>query len=198
VAFSGLTPGCRDALPSTPDRIDLSSGAPNGQRAVTGTLQVDGESAGRDDPRARRNTFELIDGTFTIAFAGGGSLIGTYTGTATSSLLGQTSAKLTFQVTGGTGTFADAGGQLQGSGTGAFIAEGGFSLSIRGKVGVPGTRHPTNVSVKARGTTTLSCSPAKRIAVTLNGEGTGKSGSVMVLLKSEVTNTGCRGPESRR
>jgi hypothetical protein len=198
VAFSGLTPGCRDGLPSTPDRVDLSSGAPNGQPAAIGTLQADGEAAGRDDPRARRNTFELIDGTFTIAFADGGSLIGTYTGTATSNVLGQTSAKLTLQVTGGTGKLADAEGELQGSGTGAFIAEGGFVLSIHGKVRVPGTRRPTNVSVKARGTTTLSCSPAQRIAVTLKGEGIGRSGSVTVLLKSEVTNTGCQGPESLR
>ncbi len=198
VAVSGLTSGCRDGLPATPDRVDLSSGASNNQPTATGARQAAGKSPGQDHPQARSNTFELIDGTFTIAFADGGSLVGTYTGTAISNLLGQTSAKLALQVTGGTGEFTDAAGELRGSGRGAFIAEGGFSLTVHGKVRVPGERHPTNVRVNARGTTTLSCSPARLIAVTLQGEGIGKRGAVTVLLKSEVTNTGCRGPESRR
>ena len=104
---------------------------------------VDGSPMGRPSSRPlgqTTNTFALSNGRFTVTASPEDSFSGAYTGTASVSLSGRSTASLDLDVTGGTGVFKDAQGSLSGVGieklrtstgmTGIFRASASSSSSL--------------------------------------------------------------------
>jgi len=155
---------------------------------------VDGSPMGRPSSRPlgqTTNTFALSNGRFTVTVSPEDSFSGAYTGTASVSLSGRSTASLDLDVTGGTGVFKDAQGSLSGVGTGAaFIGEGSFSLGLDGFIATAADRR-FHVKVDVTGTSSASCSPPS-VDVTLNGAGDAfKVGSVQTVFRHLVGNTNC-------
>jgi len=114
------------------------------------------------------NTFDLVNGSFTLTLSASdgsvGTVKGTYTGEALVAAHGSQTAILELQITetsgiGSTVTAIDA------DGTRAFIDEGDFALSLRLTSSL--AKSPLRVTV--RGTSHVSCSASHRIQVTLQG-----------------------------
>lgn len=135
--------------------------------------------------------YDLGNGSFTMTTLDG-DISGDYTGHVSISSFGRVKVSLDMNVTGGTQGFLGATGSLAGDGTGAFVGEGSFSLSLRGSVSTAADPGGFKVRGTIAGTSRVSCS-APNISVTLTGEGSlGKPGDVhAVLTHLVVSNSGC-------
>jgi hypothetical protein len=157
------------------------------------SLPAAGFSAGSSNVLAReRVSFPLLNGTFTITTQGGAQLIGTYVGEMIAPIHGRTSVTLQLTVTDGTGEFDSASGALEAKGS-VDADDGTFVLSSSPGV-LSTTAEPSGVTFRATvsGTSSLSCSAAGRIVLTLRGQGTGaRAGRIDAELSSEIGNTGC-------
>jgi hypothetical protein len=148
VCFAWL---CADArsLAARPSAV-LDAGV-----VATATAPPTVSRAQRERPRSKQvNTFSLVQGTFTLTFADG-TLTGTYHGLAALANTGQQSALIDLQITGGTGQFEGAIGSLEGTGTGHFIDEGEFALTLKGTA-LTDSR-TTSLRLAVRGAAGLSC-----------------------------------------
>ena len=136
--------------------------------------------------------FDLTNGTFTITSLDG-DISGPYVGrvSVSSSRRGRSDASLSVQVTSGTGLFQGATGTLTGDGTGAFIGEGDFSLSLRGSIMTVADPKGLRVQGTISGTTSLSCIAPTLIA-TLSGDGSLTTiGTAHAVLTHQIGNAGC-------
>jgi hypothetical protein len=169
---------CNGATPAAPDRAAATVAASPASAAMV-----------TSSPRGTAQ-LALQDGQFSFTTPGG-VVSGTYTGVASVSNQGRTSATLDLQVTGGTDSYAGATGTLAGDGTGGFVGEGSFTLSVRGSLA---TSSAAGLKVKAAvaGTSALACSNGL-ILMTLTGDGiTQKAGDTHATLSHVVgTNAGC-------
>ena len=159
-------------------------------------LPAAGISAGSSNVLAREGvSFPLLNGMFTITTQGGAQLIGTYVGEIIAPIHGRTSVTLQLTVTDGTGEFDGASGSLEAKGSVDLADDGTFVLSsLRGVL--PTTAEPSGIMFRTTvsGTTSLSCSSAGRIILTLRGQGTGgRVGRFDAELSGEIGNTGCVG-----
>ncbi len=135
-------------------------------------------------------TFPLVNGSFAIANRTGDGFSGSYSGTATSNGALQT-ASVTVQVSGGSGAFAGATGQLVLDASGALTGEGPFALSGGGELTLANGRR-TDVALSLRGASNSGCSTSQRILITQSAVGTLRhAGRVDAQLTHEVGNTGC-------
>jgi hypothetical protein len=81
---------------------------------------------------------------------------------------------------------------LDADGTGAFLGEGEFTLSLRLAGILPQQPNTSNIQVKVSGTSALSCSDAGGIVVTLTGAGSSsKLGDLQVQFSHEIGSAGC-------
>lgn len=136
------------------------------------------------------NTFDLINGEFTLTLTGG-SLSGTYTGQASTSSSRRSTASLELDVNGGLDAFQGATGSLHGDGTGAFVGGGDFSLSLDGFISTLAQPEPFRVRAKINGAAAIICEPPT-FWVSLTGEGYSvKLGDLTAAFRHAVTNAGC-------
>lgn len=155
VAACSRTPAAPDPLP--PGGSKVLPGAADPPAAVTAPLA-----------KAAPEVFPVNGGLFTFTLEDG-SLTGTYEGESTTGS-GPESARLALHVSGGSGAFAGASGELSGTGRGAFSGEGGFQLTVTGTIR---TNSESAIRLKAKGQATLSCGTEGPI---LNLEGRGPAG----------------------
>lgn len=134
-------------------------------------------------------TFDLSGGTFGLTFANG-QLSGIYSGQVDQAAgSGRVTSSLTLTVQTGIGVFEGARGTLAGSGSGAFLEPGDFTLTLEGDLTT--ASDPISVKTRARGTTALSCS-APNVVVTLTGTGRlGKIGDFEATFSHVAPNAGC-------
>jgi hypothetical protein len=79
---------------------------------------------------------------------------------------------------------------LQADGTGAFVGEGDFTLSLA--LASPATKSPDGLRATLPGTSRLSCSASHLIVVTQHGtDSTPKFLEITIDLQHEVGLTGC-------
>jgi hypothetical protein len=138
-------------------------------------------------------TFPLLNGSFTLRLraAGGsaGTIKGTYTGQAVASVPGNTNATLDLHISETSGVGSTITG-LQADGTGAFVGEGDFTLSLA--LASPATKSPDGSRATLRGTSRLSCSASHLIVVTQHGtDSAPKFLEITIDLQHEVGLTGC-------
>jgi hypothetical protein len=135
-------------------------------------------------------TFTLSNGSFTVTASNGDFFGGAYTGLASVSPSGRTTATLDLDVTSGTGGFSGAQGRLSGVGTGAFNGEGTFSLGLDGFIVTAADRR-FHVKADVAGTSSVSCS-SQVLSLMLHGDGVAaKVGNVQTLFTHLVGNTNC-------
>lgn len=139
-------------------------------------------------------TFPLLNGTFTVELRQNGSVIGSitgsYTGVASATNSGRATASLEPVVRGRTGA-ASGLVDLEATGTGAFLGEGEFTLSLRLKGNFPGQTNASNILVKISGTSEISCSDGT-IVITQAGSGSSsRLGDLQVQLRHEIGSAGC-------
>lgn len=139
------------------------------------------------------NSFSLLNGSFTLTLRAAdgtaGTVTGTYTGQAVAAVPGQTTAALTLNITGRTGVGSIVSG-IQAEGTGAFIGEGNFSLSLA--LALATTKSPDTSRATLRGTSQVSCSASHQILVTQHGtDATPKFLEITIDLRHEVGQAGC-------
>ena len=140
-------------------------------------------------------TFPLLNGMFTVQISQNGSVTGTitgrYTGVASASSSGRATATLEPEVrrlTGAAGGLVD----LEAEGTGAFLGEGEFTLTLRLAGSFPDQPNASNIQVKISGTSAISCSDAGTIVVTMTGTGSSaRLGDLRVELRHELGSAGC-------
>jgi hypothetical protein len=115
-----------------------------------------------------------------------GAISGGYTGTAVVPSSGRASATLEMNVRRATGVASDVT-TLAADGSGvAFVGEGDFTLSLKL------SSEEATITIKLRGTSTISCSAQQRIVITMRGTGSApKLGDVEIELEHEVGNTFC-------
>ena len=141
------------------------------------------------------NTYPLVNGSFTLTLRAedgrDGTVTGTYTGEATVSEHGMSTATLELQVTAtsGIGSTITA---IEASGTRAFVSEGDFALALRLTSSL--TKSPLRVTFK--GTSQLSCSTSHRVLVAMHGTDAPRGGFLEIAmdLQHEVEQTGCSSP----
>ena len=139
------------------------------------------------------NTFPLLNGSFTLTLRAAdgstGTIEGTYTGEAVVSVPGNTNAALDLRISETSGVGSTITG-LQADGTGAFVGEGDFTLSLA--LASATTKGPDGSKATLRGTSRLSCSASHLIAVTQHGtDSTPKFPEITIDLHHEVGLTGC-------
>jgi len=143
------------------------------------------------------NDYELRGGSFTLTTIDG-DISGTYSGRASVSSSGSANASLDLDVSSGTNKFQGATGRLQGDGTGAFVGEGSFAVSVRGSISTSAVPVKFHLRGTVSGTSSASCT-AEGISITLPGEGSyrkgggsGKLTGIKALLTHLVVgNAGC-------
>jgi hypothetical protein len=140
------------------------------------------------------NSFPLLNGSFalTLRAADGsvGSVLGTYTGQADAPASGNTTAKLDLQITNASGIGAGVSRLQSDGGTGAFVGEGDFTLSL--EFAFASTKSTDDIHMKLKGTAQISCSESNRILVTLHGtDSTSKFVEITIDLHHEVGFTTC-------
>ena len=175
--------------PMTTDSVNGLATSPS----PLGPLPAGGSSAGSSNMLARELvSFPLLKGMFTITTQAGAQLVGTYVGEMIDPIHGRTSMTLQLTFTDGTGEFDGASGTLEAKGS-VDTDDGTFVLSsFQGVVST--TAAPSGVMFRATvsGTSSLSCSAAGRIVLTLRGQGTGaRAGRVDAELSGEIGNTEC-------
>ena len=147
-----------------------------------------------EDASTARVTFPLLNGTFTVELRQNGSVIGSitgrYTGVASATNSGRATASLEPQVRRRTGA-ASGLVDLEAAGTGAFLGEGEFTLSLRLKGNFPGQTNASNILVKISGTSEISCRDGT-IVITQTGSGSSsRLGDLQVQLRHEIGSAGC-------
>lgn len=160
-------------LPTFPSPL----GTPRTGLAAPSTLRVIG-------------TFPLVNGTFTVELRQNGSVIGSitgsYTGVASATNSGRARASLEPEVQ----ERSDAASglvDLEAEGTGAFLGEGEFTLSLRLKGNFPGQTNASNILVKISGTSEIACSDGGTIVITQTGSGSSsRLGDLQVQLSHEI------------
>ena len=121
-----------------------------------------------------------------------GSLSGDFSGAATAAG-NDVTAVTTVVVTGGTGQYAGASGTLTGTGSGAFVGEGGFSLLLQGSILTGRGSRPFRASV--RGTSALSCRDGT-VVVLQSGSGTATAlGRISAQMRYDITSNADCQPE---
>jgi hypothetical protein len=142
--------------------------------------------------------YDLRNGSFTLTTVDG-DISGSYTGHASVASSGSATASLDLDVTSGTNKFQGATGHLKGDGTGAFVGEGSFSVSLQGSITTSAVPVKFHVRGAVSGTSFASCA-AEGISITLPGEGSyrkggdanGKLSDIKALLTHLVVgNAGC-------
>jgi hypothetical protein len=176
-------PGCAD--PVAPGAV-----APATQTASASSLDPD---AIITTTRRVVTTFPLQSGSFTLTFrlADGsvGTVKGTYTGTATASLPGNTTAVLDLQITETSG-IGSAITSIEATGTGSFVDEGNFALTLTFRSST--SKALDGLKVTLRGTSRLSCSASHLIVVTEHGtQSTPKFVEITIDLQHLVGSGGC-------
>jgi hypothetical protein len=149
-------------------------------------------------PGGSTGDYDLRNGSFTLTTADG-DISGDYTGHASVASSGSVTASLDLDVTSGTNKFQGATGHLKGDGTGAFVGEGSFSVSIQGSIVTTAIPVKFHVRGAVSGTSVASCA-AEGISITLPGDGSyrkggdsnGKLSDIKALLTHLVVgNAGC-------
>jgi hypothetical protein len=140
-------------------------------------------------------TFPLLDGSFTLTVRAADGTVatiqGNYTGEAVASMPGNTTATLNVQIA-ETAKSGSAVTGIRAEGSGAFIGEGDFTLSLTLTSPTTKSSDGSEVKVSVRGTSLITCSATSRILVTQRGSGsTPRLGDVAIDLQHEVGNTGC-------
>jgi len=136
------------------------------------------------------NTFPLVNGSFTLTLSasdGSGTVKGTYTGEAAASEHGLRTATLDMQITetSGIGSTVTA---IEADGTGAFIDEGPFAVSLV----LTSTLTKSPLRVMVRGDSHVSCSASHRILVALHDTRSTRGFlDTTADLQHEVERTGC-------
>jgi hypothetical protein len=135
-------------------------------------------------------TFPLLNGTFTLSLrtADGtaGTIKGTYSGEATAVVPGNTTATLEMQISETSG-YGSAISGLLAEGSGAFVGEGDFSLTVS-----LSSAARQDVKATLRGTSRLSCAASQRILVTQHARAsTPKFVELTIDMQHEVGRTGC-------
>jgi hypothetical protein len=171
--------------------------APLGPGALTPAPQVaSASSVASNDPVLERQarvvtTFPLLSGSFTLNLRAPdgsvGAVKGTYTGRAVAAVPGNTTAALDMQIVETSGLGSSITG-LQADGSGAFIGEGAFVLSL---TFASANKFIDGAKVTLRGTSQLSCSASHLIVVTQHGTQSGPKLEVAIDLRHEVGRTGC-------
>jgi len=138
------------------------------------------------------NTVPLLNGSFTLtlrtADGSTGTIEGTYTGEAVVSVPGNTNAALDLLISGTSGVGTTITG-LQADGTGAFVGEGDFTLSL---ALASAAKKLDGSRAMLRGTSQLSCSTSHLIVVTQHAtDSTPKFPEITIDLHHEVGNAGC-------
>jgi hypothetical protein len=181
-----LATACNSGQVVAPGPIGSSINASRGQAAG---ISAPYELVASSDARSV-DTFGLDAGTFTLTFAGG-QITGSYEGQAGVPSSGRSYAVLDLEVTGGTGVFQGATGNLTGVGTGAFAGEGDFSLSLDGLVSTTAQPGGFSLRMKIRGSASGSC-VSQLIHLSLSGTGqAGRFGDLTGALAHDVGNAGC-------
>jgi hypothetical protein len=149
----GLTfavPGC--AGPVAPDALAPVPQAANGSR-------LDSNPMALLTPARVVTTFPLLTGSFTLSLRAAdgiaGTVKGTYTGRAVAAVPGNTTAALDLHITETSGVGSAVTG-LQAEGSGAFVGEGDFTLSL--KLVSSTSKLVDRLKATIRGTSRVSCS----------------------------------------
>jgi hypothetical protein len=138
-------------------------------------------------------TFSLVNGRFKFT-TGRGDLAGTYGGLVTVPTRDRSTVAMTLQVTEGTKELAGATGTLVGDGSGAFMTDGHFVLTLAGELRTSAQPQGSKVQATVVGTATLlrTCSASNHLMSQLRGEGTVKSiGRSVMEFDSEILETRC-------
>ena len=133
-----------------------------------------------------------LTGRFTFTTESGDSLTGIYVGEASVATSGRDEAVLQMTVTGGTGIFTGASGELTGKAKGSFTGEGDFILIVSGSIATNAEPSAFRFHVPLTGSAAASCGADQRIVMILNGNGSGgTAGKVTAALSHQVSNTTC-------
>jgi hypothetical protein len=184
IGLAFAVPGC--AGPVAPDALAPVPQAANGSRLVSDPMAL-------LTPARIVTTFPLLAGTFTLSLRAAdgvaGTVKGTYTGQAVASVPGNTTAALDLHITETSGVGSAVTG-LQAEGSGAFVGEGDFMLSLT--LVSSTSKSVDGLKANLRGTSRLSCSASHRILVTQHGtQSTPKVLEITIDLQHEVGQTGC-------
>ena len=138
-------------------------------------------------------TFPLESGTFTLTLRAvdgtAGTVTGTYTGRAVAAVPGNTTAALDLHISGTTGVGSAVTG-LRADGTGSFVDEGSFTLSLA--IASSTSKILDGLKVNFRGTSRLSCSASHQIVVMQHGtQSTPKFVEITIDLQHLVGSGGC-------
>jgi hypothetical protein len=172
VVLCALVAGCSAQAPTAPERV--------GAAAITGPTDMPAPSPAASSAslslQASARTshdFDLLEGSFTLTFADGSALWGTYHGDARLPSSGQPRASLEGVVTGGTGLFAGATGSLRGRGTGGFAGDGEFTVALRAAVSTPDSGS-LDLRATLKGTSTSTCTLTAPPRMALDGSGSAR------------------------
>ena len=165
--------------------------APGAMGPSTFPSQVPSPSLMESVETQRNNlTFPLLNGSVRVVLLEGnntaGTINGDYSGSSSNSIPGRATATLGIRIRNTTGA-ASGITAVKADGTGAFIGEGTFTLSLSLATA------QGSVVAKVQGTSVISsCSADQRIVVTMRGTGSApRIGKVAVELQHEVGSTGC-------
>lgn len=161
--------GCGAQSPVAPDRPagPVAHGAAATQAS---SLSESSASTLSIDNIRTSYTVDLLKGRLSLSLSDGSTICGSYHGRATVPTVGTPRATLEGEITGGTGVFAGASGDLRGSGTGGLADNGKFSLSLRATVNTSDGRS-RNVSVMLDGVSTATCTTTAPPRLALDGTG---------------------------
>jgi hypothetical protein len=139
------------------------------------------------------STFPLLTGSFTLSLRAAdgiaGTVKGTYTGQAVAAVPGNTTAALDMEISETSGAGSKVTG-LQAEGTGAFVGEGDFTISLTLESST--SKAVDGLKATLRGTSRVSCSASHRILVTQHAtQSTPKFLEIAIDLQHEVGRTGC-------
>jgi hypothetical protein len=188
VIFIGLAfvaPACTGS-PIAPDALAQVPHAPSGSALASNPMAL-------VTPNRVVTTFPLLNGSFSLTLRAAdetaGTIKGTYTGEAVASVPGNTNAALDLHISETSGVGSTITG-LQADGTGAFVGEGDFTLSLA--LASPATKSPDGPRATLRGTSRISCSASHLIVVTQHGtDSTPKFLEITIDLQHQVGHTGC-------
>ena len=140
-------------------------------------------------------TFPLQNGSFTLSLRTvdgiAGAIKGTYTGRVVASVPGNTTAALDVHISETSGVGSAVTG-LQAEGSGAFVGEGDFMLSLT--LASSTSKAVDGLKANLRGTSRLSCSASQLNLVTQHGtQSTPKFVEITIDLQHEVGSTHCFG-----
>jgi hypothetical protein len=173
VVLCALIAGCSAQAPTAPGHVGTAAINSPSDALVSSPAETSASAPVQLRAARTSNTFQLLDGKFTLTLADGSTIWGTYHGTAAVPSAGQPRATLEGVVTGGTGRFAGATGGLSGTGTGGFAGDGDFLVALRATVS-KGNGVSFELPVVLRGVSTSTCSTTAPPRMALNGTGSAK------------------------